>query len=80
MALPTFVVKPGHVQKTHDQIPGAFDLNRYVSWYLQKLNVPIFNACCTADNSDLIQPVAFDGTNIVYFNGTEWVNTGAAIP
>lgn len=46
---------------------------RKMFWtYLNKLNVPFYDSCCTdAPNGQL--PVAIDNRTLKYFDGTDWV-------
>lgn len=74
MSQTRFVVKQGLVQKAKQAILGGFDLNRFVKWMLDKINVTYHDECCDEEKTSF--PVRFNtsGTDkIEYFNGTAWV-------
>jgi hypothetical protein len=72
-------INKGLVQKfdTSDKYSQhAFFGFRKMFWtYLNKLNIPFYDACCTDAETTGYQPVGFDTASgeIVRFNGTDWV-------
>jgi hypothetical protein len=53
-----YFVKQGFVQKAKGKILGGFDLNRFVKWFLGKINVPYADPCCLEDQERF--PVAYN--------------------
>lgn len=69
-------INSGLVQKfdTTKKTAKAFFGFRKMFWdYLNKMNVPFSDPCCSTANTSTVAPVGVIASELRYFNGTSWV-------
>src|SRR5688572_27989459 len=60
---------------------GFWGFRKMFRDYLEKLNVPFYDACCPAASEEGIFPVRYNSNlfRLEYFNGTAWVDIAEVV-